>query len=828
MEDVNHITTWRRMLLNADPFHPGASSFDHVEWRDRGSWPGGWVSHPSCTSPPFVMAYRLTFSFQSARTVRIHVSADERYTLYLGGVLVGRGPERCDARHWVFETYDITMPAGAHTFLALVWSLGALAPAAQASVRHGFLMVPQETDMYTVLGTGGAPWQAAILAGRQFMQGPVPGFVGAMEAIDASRWPWTLESDGTVAWVPAVRTEAPIPCHRLEIADGRHPLVPASLPPMMSAVHTNGRLRHLDDHTPPPVGDPASARTASPIQTAEHLAGESAPWQAWLDGHGTVTVPPNTVRRAIMDLDDYVCAYPDLVVNGGRRALICLEWAESLFSDTRGDALGQTLGRKEDRSAINGKFWFGFGDRLVCDGGPNRHLAPLWWRCGRYISLSIRTYDEPLTLQSLTLCETRYPLEQECRFVAPIPDFMRIWPILVRTIQACAHETYLDCPYYEQLMYAGDTRLAILTTYALTRDTRLPRKAITAFAGERLPSGLLMSRTPTRFPQVIPTWTLWWVTMVRDYAWWRDDRTTVKALMPDVRCVMETFAACCSDDGMLYPPPGWNMVDWVWDPNWRDGVPPDGGHRCNAALQWQWILTIQSAADLEDAFGEPELASRYRRMESVARKAAARFWSDRRNLFAEDLDHAHFSEHANALALVAGGLPAQWSARLGDALFASENLPRASLYFSHYLIEAARAANRPLDGFERLADWYDLPRRGLFTIPECPEPTRSDCHGWGTHPLFHAFATILGIRPAAPGFTRVRIEPLLGDLTHASGRIPHPRGEIAVHISNTPDSVEGTITLPDGVTGTFAYRGLCTALTSGANPFSEHAHRIHR
>ena len=33
--------------------------------------------------------------------------------------------------------------------------------------------------------------------------------------------------------------------------------------------------------------------------------------------------------------------------------------------------------------------------------------------------------------------------------------------------------------------------------------------------------------------------------------------------------------------------------------------------------------------------------------------------------------------------------------------------------------------------------------------------TRSDCHAWGAHPVFHFYATVLGIRPAAPGFRRV-------------------------------------------------------------------------
>ena len=59
--------------------------------------------------------------------------------------------------------------------------------------------------------------------------------------------------------------------------------------------------------------------------------------------------------------------------------------------------------------------------------------------------------------------------------------------------------------------------------------------------------------------------------------------------------------------------------------------------------------------------------------------------------------------------------------------------------------------------FERLSLWFELPAQGFTTTPEMPEPTRSDCHAWGAHPLYHMFASLLGIRPAAPGFRSVTI-----------------------------------------------------------------------
>jgi hypothetical protein len=78
---------------------------------------------------------------------------------------------------------------------------------------------------------------------------------------------------------------------------------------------------------------------------------------------------------------------------------------------------------------------------------------------------------------------------------------------------------------------------------------------------------------------------------------------------------------------------------------------------------------------------------------------------------------------------------------------------------------------------------------------EMPEPTRSDCHAWGAHPLFHFHATLAGIRPAAPGFARVEIAPQPGDLTWLRTQTPHPCGEISLNLQQDGAHWRGEISL---------------------------------
>ena len=62
-------------------------------------------------------------------------------------------------------------------------------------------------------------------------------------------------------------------------------------------------------------------------------------------------------------------------------------------------------------------------------------------------------------IESFKLRETRYPMEMESKFESSDARIASFMPIALRGLQMCSHETYLDCPYYEQLQYSGDRRL---------------------------------------------------------------------------------------------------------------------------------------------------------------------------------------------------------------------------------------------------------------------------------------------------------------------------------------------------------------------------------
>ena len=124
---------------------------------------------------PVLVRFRRPFS-ASAAPLRLHVSADERFELFLDGERIARGPDRSDVEHWAYATYELQLAPGQHRLEALVWSIGPYAPVAQMTWRGGFVLAA-EGEYAGQLTTGKAAWEVARLDGDEFTPGVF--FVGA-------------------------------------------------------------------------------------------------------------------------------------------------------------------------------------------------------------------------------------------------------------------------------------------------------------------------------------------------------------------------------------------------------------------------------------------------------------------------------------------------------------------------------------------------------------------------------------------------------------------------------------------------------------------------
>ena len=182
--------------------------------------------------------------------------------------------------------------------------------------------------------------------------------------------------------------------------------------------------------------------------------------------------------------------------------------------------------------------------------------------------IDVETGDEPLTVDSVALIESRYPVELESAFSsaddASLADIRRI---SARAMQMCCHEMLFDCPFYEQQMYPGDTRVQLNVLSAMSRDDRIIRRAIEIYDLNTRDDGQCPFNYPTRYTQEGASYTLCYLLMYGDYAMNHADRAWLRARLPGLRKSMAGMEYYENKDGLLENLPGWNFMDWTdgWD-----------------------------------------------------------------------------------------------------------------------------------------------------------------------------------------------------------------------------------------------------------------------
>ena len=261
--------------------------------------------------------------------------------------------------------------------------------------------------------------------------------------------------------------------------------------------------------------------------------------------------------------------------------------------------------------------------------------------------------------------------------------------------------------------------------------------------------------------------------------------------------------------------PHWFFLDWSAG---LEGGEPIREPQGNSALQdLLYLLALERAAEMERVMGLPAMADHYTTLAQAIRSGfRAKYWDASRGLFADTHDHRNFSQHANALAILAGLTEGEEARNVLLRTLQDSTLTQCTIYFRYYLNQAMKVAGLGDLYLENLQIWRDQMALGLTTWAEMPEQSRSDCHAWGSSPNIELYRIVLGIDSDAPGFSRVRIAPSLGELREVSGSMPHPNGEIrAAYQLDKKGKGKAHLTLPEGTTGTFVWKGQSYPLHAG-------------
>lgn len=396
-----------------------------------------------------------------------------------------------------------------------------------------------------------------------------------------------------------------------------------------------------------------------------------------------------------------------------------------------------------------------------------------------------------------------YPLDEEsCRFQSSEERVNRIFDICKNGVKFGSQENYVDCPTREKGQYLGDNTVIGHSHLLLSGDPRLFRKALSQFARSAFVCEGLMAVVPGHYMQEIADFSLQWPLQVLEYYRQTGDLAFVREMLPYAEGVQRHFAGYDRGDGLLQGVTDkWNLVDWPQElrDEYDFELPRPVGPGCHNVLNAFYLGCVRAVNELRDLTGTayedrlPALLQRYREV----------FYDAERRLFVDAEGSRHPALHSNVLPLLFDLAPAEATEAIVELIRARRLT--CGVYFAYFVLKAlARVGEHELVyellSSEDTRSWGNMVKEGATTCYESwgrdQKWNTSLCHPWASAPVPLLIEEIIGLKPAAPGWTAISFTPRLpADWTKASLELKVPTGAIRL----VYEQGEWTTQFPEGV-----------------------------
>ncbi len=513
-------------------------------------------------------AMNLTIGFRCVVTVTnddppvvLHLAMRSLYRLWLDGRFCGYGPARSAHGHVRVDAWTWNLPAGPH--LIAVEAVSVNVPAFATLHEHPFVQAEVLLGSRIVVATGASGW-LALVPGERIQRMPrMSRQRGFSEA-------WRLHP-GSADWRSRIDAEF----QPVEIETVR----PAQLQP-----------RQLPLPTLPEARPIAMTSGGTAESTPE---GSLAKWETWMRSDSGTTFAGFPRREWEVDvsgeLASWICrrdvaivpAAPDMPqdltagtwriwdfgVNqpGCARVQVVCTQAATVY--VLGDEVSDAQGDVDPR-------------RLECFNGARFELAPGTYDLITFEILTLRFLKVlvlagavRITAPSLMIYARDLP---DSRFSSSDPSLERIFVAAVRTFAHNTVDNYLDCPSRERAGWLCDSFFIgraepWLTGSSVGETVFLENYSLCPVLPD-IPKGMLPKLypgdqsmgwpKPGHIANYLPTWPMWLVLQIEEFAERGGDRSLVAAFLPRFIDLFALLDRYLNAEGLLERLDGWIFVDW--------------------------------------------------------------------------------------------------------------------------------------------------------------------------------------------------------------------------------------------------------------------------
>jgi hypothetical protein len=742
----------------------------------------------------------------------LRLSADSRYLLWVNGVEVGRGPIRSQPRRLRYDEYDIAphLREGGNVLAVLVTYYGTANSYWQPAASSGLMGRDAQLVLEARIGddwlTTDSGWRARrSVAWRSSQSGRALSGV-PVELLDARHLDpaWVEVDFDDASWAESTVLKA---THDGAFAESRPPVDP------YGALLARG-IAMLGGERVLPVG--ATIQNAASVEELPDHPADRLIAQLRVAGAKKSVELPHVVQRKsdeatvlAFDFGRIVAGHVELAVDAPSGVRLDLFYQESARYDA---ATGPVESAPRTSASYTTR-------------GSADHYKAVDLNGLRQIFLLVPPGEGDVVVREVAVSEYHYPFSGEAAFDSSDVELNRLYRAGIRTTELNSFDSFTDCPTREQRAWVGDGVVHQSVHLVANEDWRLARNYVTLGASPRSDGMLPMTvvgDAEHNGTYTIPDWALHWLHGIWNLYRHDGDREALLRLLPVAERMLRWYEPYIDARGTLSDVPEWNLIDW-------SSVFSSGRSSLITGL---WARGLAEYAEMAEWLGNTGSAEWARSLWSRAQNGYEDFWDATRGSYVDHiLDGKRMpamSQAAGAVAIVSGLAPQdRWSsivdvitdpARLvvrswiggEDGGYDMKKIVEQSLgiyridwdvdreivlaepFFSYVVHDAVASAGRAELLPDLLRRWSVFLTDGFDTFGEC-WGWGTPVHAWSATPVKDLVWYVLGVTPAKPGYTAVRVAPKPGAIERLSGTLPTPHGYVRVDVDGSKVRVESPV-----------------------------------
>jgi hypothetical protein len=425
----------------------------------------------------------------------------------------------------------------------------------------------------------------------------------------------------------------------------------------------------------------------------------------------------------------------------------------------------------------------------------------------RYAQIRFLAGPAVLKFRAIRLEDIYYPVQYQSSFESSDPLLNRIWETGAYTSHLCMQDDIWDAPKRDRGRWMGDTDVSGRVIDDVFADHFLLEDTLTRLIGP----------LPIKEPvNGIPGYSSYWFTELKHYYLHTGRKEYVASMHDEIVGLLQFMDQDFDAEGnFINHTHRWLYVDWALDLN---GDTP----QTRIATTFEYIRAYRAGAFLLRQIGDTANANKFeQRADQLAQHSQGAYFAD-----------GSFGPRwqTNAMAVLSGtAKPDQYSTIWQNVL---DNVGKptwrpniVSPYYGSYVLDALARMDHRADALTWIRTyWGGMIHEGATSFWEAYDPSwpkrdphvdlQADdtagyrislAHGWSSAPTWWLLEQVLGIVPAASGFSQATIRPDLIDLEWARGAEPTPHGLIKVDLHKEGQGLRAAIDIPDGVDATVLF-----------------------